>query len=57
MGVGTADADARSTRADAEAGTSKIYESQRRLDRVGVGILKPLRWSRHRRVIRRRLAP
>lgn len=58
MGVGTADADARSTRANLEAEAITMYcESQRRRERMDVCILTPLRWSPYRRVIKGRLAP
>ena len=50
MGVGTADADARSTRAALEADTRRMYcESQRRRERIGVCMLKPVRRSAYRR--------
>ncbi len=46
MGVGTADADARSTRASLEADASAMYcESHRRQERLSVCILKPLHGS------------
>ena len=50
MGVGTADADARSTRASLEADTSRMYcESQRNRERIGVCMLNPMRRSAYRR--------
>ena len=58
MGVGTADADARSTRANLEADTSSMHcESQRRRERIGVCMLNPLRGSACRRIIKGRSAP
>ena len=57
MGVATADADSRSTRAGLEADTSMIYwESQRRRERVIVCMLSPRRRSAYRRVIQGRSA-
>lgn len=51
MGVGTADADARSTRANLEADTSRMYcESQRRRESIGVCMLSPLHQNAYRRI-------
>ena len=56
MGVGTADADARSTKAKLEADTSTMYcESQRRRERIGVCMLSLVRRSAHRKVNNRTL--
>ena len=58
IGVDTADADARSTRAGLEAKPSAMYcESQRRQERVGVCMLNSLRRSAHRTVTKGRWAP